>query len=304
VRALAGNLTKDGITAVGVHGAVGDTALVDTLIDHMRSHDRLLYSPRVSHTAAERGFLIDGLGVNTLAYRGIPLVNGSFKGASADTISPDYRLFYGLVDTPQVLIESDGTLDVLAIRYALAYQDERVAPGLRPLTKVTTARGAELVLYENPDAWPTAFLVRSSFGDAGVPVIAGCGHDRVLCRNLGVLASSRDSTPVEVLRAEDHIRITWAETSTPTVLVVSEMFRPGWTATMGERRLPTRSMFGGLLGVALPAGAGEVTLHDRPAAHRVALAIYLAGIIAGIGLMTARQRTHRNKSSRTDLPIS
>ena len=157
----------------------------------------------------------------------------------------------------------------------------------RPLMTVTTARRSELVLYENPDAWPIAFLLQSSFGDGEVPVVSGCGHDRVLCRDFGAVVRHRDSTPIEVIRAEDHIRITWKQPSTPSVLVVSEMFRPGWTAYIGERRVATNSMFGGILGVPIPAGAREVTLYYRPRAQRLAFAVCLAGIIAAIGLIVA-----------------
>jgi len=238
----------------------------------------------------ERMFVIDGLGVNAPAYRGISIVNGSFKGASTGVISPDYQVFYGRTQTPQQLIESDATLDVLGIRYALAYRDEPVAPGLKVVTTVTTARQEVLILYENPDAWPPAFLVQSSFGDGDVPVMAGCEHDRVLCHDCGAVVPHRASTPIEVIRAEDRIRIAIGQSSTPTVLVVSEMFRPGWTAMTGERPLATRPMFGGLIGVPLPAGVREVILRYQPRGHRVAFVVWLAGIIAAVGLIVAGRR--------------
>ena len=288
--AEGGRLEQGGRSARAYHGAIGDTALMDTLVDRMPLRGRLLYSPRVNHGVMERMFVFDGLGVNAPAYRGISLVNGSFKGASTGVVSPDYKVFYGRTQTPQRLMESDATLDVLDIRYVLAYRDEPVARGLKALTTVTTARQDALVLYENPDAWPAAFLVQSSFGDGAVPVLAGCDDDRMLCRDFGAVVPHRDAALIEVTRADDRIQIAFAQPSAPNMLVVSEMFRPGWTATAGAGRLATRPMLGGLIGVPIPAGVREVILRYQPRGHRMAFVVWLAGLLAAIGLIAARRR--------------
>jgi hypothetical protein len=120
------------------------------------------------------------------------VVNGSFKGASADVIWPDDRLFYGRIRLPATLIESDIGLDVLGIRYVLANPGEPVAEGLIQRGTVAKRDQTLLVIYENTDAWPRAFMLR---GDAGVltdlPRQAGCSNDRLLCRDFAWLGERR-----------------------------------------------------------------------------------------------------------------
>lgn len=267
-------------------GALAQTALVDTLVRHMTPGSRVLYSPRLTHAVAERDLVVDGLGVNALAYRGIATVNGMFKGVSTDAVWPDYWRFYGRIDTSQVLLESERSLDVLAIRYVLAYRDDVVAADLRPLTAVRTSEPRpDIVLYENRDAWPTAFLVRSQFGAGEVPVIEGCGHQHLFCRDLGFVVPHRDPRRLRVTREPDRIRITIEERPETAVLVVSEMFRPGWEAFSDRARVTTRSVFGGLIGVSLPAGVREVTLYYRPQTLRIAWFIRVAALMVAIGLI-------------------
>jgi hypothetical protein len=287
---LARSLDEEGRAALTFRGATGDAPVMDQLVEHMAARGRLLYSPRVSHDVAERTFVIDGLGVNAPAYRGIPLVNGWFKGVSADAIWPNDRLFYGQIRTPQSLIESDDALDVLAVRYVLAFDDERVASGLKPLTRVTTIRGARLVLYDNANAWRPAFLIDPSLAAGEIPVQQGCENDRVLCRDFSVVVAHRDSTPVELVRNGNDIRITRHQAAAPAVLVVSEMFRPGWVATAEDRQLSPRPMFGGLLGISLPAGVDKVRLIYRPTSLLAATALSLASVMAAVVLMFRRPR--------------
>jgi hypothetical protein len=275
--------------ALVARGAVADTTLVDTLIERMPSRGRVLYSPRLSSAVARRELVIHGLGVNALAYRGIPLVNGSFKGVSTGVIAPDDRLFYGAIHTSDGVYASAAALDLLAIRYVLAYRDDVPPPGLAAVAQVTTALGTDLVLFENADAWPGAFLLEPSFSGEELPVVPGCDHDRLTCRDFSPLLAHRDPASIEVTRAADHIRIALGQTSETPILVVSEMFRPGWVATAGDQTLPTRAMFGGLIGVPLPAGTRAVTLAYRPRPQRIAWFVSLGGIAAAIGLAGSRR---------------
>jgi hypothetical protein len=263
---------------------------MDRLVGRMQQPGRLLYSPRVEHDVSERALIPDGLGVNAAAYCGIAVVNGSFKGVSTDTIWPDDRLFYGRIRTPPWLLASDGALDVLGIRYVLAYRGEPLAPGLAPLASAQTASGGELALLENADAWPRAFLVDAAFGDGDVPVLDGCSNDRLLCRDLSLVVPYRDGRPVQINGSAGSIRLTLPPSGATTVLVLSEMFRPDWVATSGDRRLDTRSMYGGLLGVPLPPGVGEVRLEYRPTSMIVATIASYVALFGGIACAVLRSR--------------
>jgi hypothetical protein len=210
------------------------------------------------------------------------VINGSFKSASTDPISPDDRLFYGRVRTPAPLTASDAALDVLGIRYVLARQGERVADGLRERETYPTARVGQLVLFENPDAWPGAFLVPPAFGDQDLPRLPGCPHDRLLCRDLSSIAAHRDVTPLEVSRHTGTIRVRWKPTAEPRILVVPEMFRPEWRAQADGRRVATRQMYGGLIGVPLPSGIEEVQLRYQPTALLLANLVAYVALAGGI----------------------
>ena len=64
--------------------------MVDALLGLMSEPGRLTYSPQLDAEISERGRLGDGLGINALVYRGVSVVNGSFKGISTDVLWPDF----------------------------------------------------------------------------------------------------------------------------------------------------------------------------------------------------------------------
>lgn len=279
-------------------GATGDAPLADTLIGHMTRPGRLLYSPAVEDAVSQRNLVPDGLGVNSLAYRGVAVVNGLFKAVSADSVWPDERLFYGRVRTPKALVASAATLDVLGIRYILALRGESVSPELRELVSMVAARGRELVLYENRDASPGAVLLAAAPSDRDLPVYEGCGNDRLLCRDMAALADHQQGGPLDVVRASNEIRVALSPTEAPAMLVVAEMFRPGWTATSGDRMLTPRAVYGGLIGVPLPGGAAEVRLVYRPVAPRAAIAVCGLALIAAMALIVRRVAPPASQVSR------
>ena len=48
------------------------------------------------------------------------------------------------------------------------------------------------------------------------------------------------------------------------MLIVSEMYRPEWTARAGGTELPVAPAWGGMIAVTVPPGAGAVELRYRP----------------------------------------
>jgi hypothetical protein len=255
------NERRDGATAH--RGAVADQPIADAIVAGMSQPGRLLYSPQVDYEVRERALLASGLGVNALAYRGVPVVNGWFKGVSADAVWPDERRYYSRISTPQPLIESGATLDVLGIRYVLAATGERVAPDLRLHSRLPSGP-VSLSLYENTDAWPGAFLLDEDAAGLELPLLAGCENDRLLCRDFSSVAVRGQPDRVDLVRDEGTIDVSIAGRDTPTVLIVTEMFRPAWRASSGGVELATSSFGGGLLAVHVPAGVSSVNLVYRP----------------------------------------
>jgi hypothetical protein len=254
------------------------------------------------------------LGVNALAYRGFSVVNASFKGISGDVLWPDERLFYGRTRVPRQLVESDAGLDLLSIRYVLALTGEPVAPGLRQrgaldiepetLERLPGAVGVRLVVYENPDAWPSAFLIDGLPADLpDLPEYAECANNRMLCRDLAPLARLRADDRLQVAGGDGRFHIDMEASVRPRVLIVTEMFRPEWIAETETGPADTLSVGPGLLGVVLPAGTTEVRLAHRNARWAVSTLLawsVVVGSVAVIVLLTRqRARTAAGGPSRT-----
>jgi hypothetical protein len=278
-------------------GATAETGTADVLLALMLAPGRLAYSPQIDYEVSERERLREGLGINALAYRGIPVVNGLFKGISTNVLWPDDRLFYGRIRLPQSLIVSDEGLDLLGIRYVLANPSETLAHGLRERGAVRKSNGMPALLYENANASPGAFVVVAQ--PAELPVLQpypDCTHDRFLCMDLRPLAQLRRQDLLDVARRESRIEIDIEAGPTPRILVLVEMFRPEWRATSNGRGLETVSVGPGLLGVMLPTGVTSVRL-DYRAPWYVAASLLAWGVLA-VGLAIVFSRPGRARSSR------
>ena len=261
-------------------GATAAGPSADILVSALARPGLVAFSPGVERGVMNRTYLAAGLGVNALAYRGIHVLDGWFKGVSTDPIWPDERLFYGRVAPPQPFLESAASLDLLGIRYVLAERGETVAPDLRELP-VKIAAAPELLLYENDDAWTGAILVDADVGTVHVPPLAGCPNDRLLCRDLSVVTTLHPA-PAAIVRSEGAIDITFDRVEMPRTLVVAEMFRPGWTATAANQDPSTFAFLDSLLAVRVPAGAASVHLAYRPGLMYGATAGALAAIAGSL----------------------
>ena len=284
--------------ALWFRGATGETTLVDRLVALMPDAGRLAYSPQVDGEISARTLLPEGLGINALAFRGVSLVNGSFKGVSTDVLWPDDRLFYGRIRIPSGLIESDAGLDLLGVRYVLANAGEPVAPGLTERGTIAKEDMTLLVLYENTDAWPGAFAI---LGDerafAELPMYRGCSHDRLLCKDLGVLAQRHHPLKVRVVRQEGRIDIALDGDAQPRLLILAEMFRPDWQAAADGVKLSTVSVGPGLLGVKLPPGAASVRVEYRPTLLRATTVMAWSVLAAALMVLLVLQFRNRWRRS-------
>jgi len=258
-------------------GATAAVPSADTLVSALAQPGLVALSPRVDSKVMNHTYLSAGLGVNGLAYRGVHVLNGWFKGVSTDPVWPDERLFYGRVAPPQLFFDSPAALDLLGVRYVLSERGESVARDLRA-RPLAIATAPELVLYENQDARTGAFLIEPDAADVQFPALPGCANDRLLCRDLSTVANLR-FMPVAITRSDAAIDVTFDRRATPLTLVVAEMFRPAWTASIGDQRLPTFAFVDSLLAVRVPPGATSVHFAYRP------LFLYAATFVAWTAIL-------------------
>lgn len=275
--------------ALWFRGGSAETETTEALLALMPAPGRLAYSPQIDYEVSERARLWEGLGVNALAYRDIPVVNGSFKGISTDLLWPDERLFYGRIRLPEALVLSDQGLDLLGIRYVLANPGEVLAAGLRERGAVRKSNGMPIVLYENVNAAPGAFVVAGQPWE--LPVLQsypGCSHDRFLCKDLTPLARLRRLDRLEITRRGSRIEIDVEAASTPRVLVIVEMFRREWRATSDGRGVDTLSVGPGLLGVILPTDGASIRLDYYAPTFVAASVLAWGALVVALAIVVRR----------------
>ncbi len=199
-----------------------------------------------------------------------------------------YNRLYKLVD-PRSL--DSRVLDLLNVRFVLS-AGPLGRPGWRPVY------AGEVYIYENPDVLPRAFLVyrveavadeaeargrlaRPDFDPGAVAVIEAPPGE-------GVGAGPPPGRPptVSILGRRPGYWAFEVETETPALLVISEAYFPGWSATVDGRPAPVFPTDLALKGVPVPAGRHRVEVAYRPLSFRAGL--YLAGLgLAGLVLLTA-----------------
>ena len=190
---------------------------------------------------------------------------------------------YDLLNVLYVIVR-DGT--PLPEEYTLAYD----APG-------------PLAVYENPDPLPRAWLVpaaqvlpdeeavltaikQPSFEPLHTVVLAQT-HDSSSKPAIAVESiPSSTSGPVSVLAYSPNEIILAAQTDSPGYLVLSEVWFPGWLATVNGESAPVWRANYTFRALPTPAGDLEIRLWYAPASWRIGLVLFGVGflLLAGLGI--------------------
>ena len=272
--------------------AVGPMPTTQTLGDWAARLPGRWYVAPVLDARIRRGnFSDDGLYPDTWIYHGLPVVNGRFKGLSADALYPSGSLPIGRIDGNEATVGHAAGLDVLGVGVVLAAGDEPVAPSLEEVARLPVTDG-EVRVLRNPAAWPGAAFVDPAVLAAPLPDLDDCGQRGLLCHDFsGVVAAPHD-TRVTLTRRHGTLHATFAPGDGPRRLLVSEMYRPEWQAQTGGRSLTVAPAWAGLIAVDVPPGVRDVTLQYRPGLL-VALTwtsgVLLVGLTAGLALTAKRQ---------------
>lgn len=190
-------------------------------------------------------------GVRILQGFGYPIVSGM-----AEYYSRAWK------DRPPLQPDALGIGAEIARPEILSRLNVRWIVATRPLhpSWIERARSGPEVLYENPDALGSAFLLEGG------------------------------SATVE--RRTNRIRVD-SRAPQPSRLVVSESWMPGWNATINGARATVSRYEGALLQLEVPAGESRIELSYFPSSLKRGLiitSISLAGLLAGVGILTLRRR--------------
>ena len=225
---------------------------------------RWYLAPEFESQMLSHRFEADGLWLNTWTYSGLPVVNGLFKGISTNDVYPSEYLAIGRIMGHPATVSSRSTLDVLGIGAVLATTTEAVAASLEEVTRLPVRDGGEVRLLRNPTAWPGAAFVNESALSARPALLPGCSVGGLLCLDFTPLTAATHDAGVDVQRQNGQIDIRFRTAPGSRWLLVSEMYRPAWTARADGQRLHVTRVQGGLIGVQVPAGVPAVELRYRP----------------------------------------
>jgi Bacterial membrane protein YfhO len=202
----------------------------------------------------------------------------------------------GIVDS------TDRRLDMLNVKYF-------VLPAGGPDFEKFAARGDRFIpvlddghvaVFENTRVLPRAFLVHLSEAevltnrDAQLSRLRDPSFDpqrTVILSEPLPTAEYEDSTPPSPLDdvvIEDvgpngyRFRI---KSSVKSLLVVSQIYYPGWRATVSGERVPVVAANYALTGIPVPAGDHEVRFVFDPASFKIGLAITILSILMAVALI-------------------
>jgi hypothetical protein len=238
-------------------------------------HGTRIYLSNNAHQLS-RGFLTpSGIYVPTdYALLGLNPVNGWFKNISMDRFYPSPMLMHGAIGGQQEVIDNPTLLDVLGIDLVITAAGDPPPRALSLLERphVGTRGGgvADLEILSNADAWPDAVMLRPDALAVQLPVVPGCGHTGVMCRQFEPLAATRLPDQAVVTEENGDYQVTVSPSASERVLFVSALYRPEWVATSSSAPLEVEPIAGAFVGVRVPPGARDVHLVFTPTT-RVAL---------------------------------
>jgi hypothetical protein len=216
-------------------------------------------------------------------------------------------------DLAAAAISSFGSrlLDLLNVRYVITFRSlpaprfTRVfSPGPTTLAWAEPGWDSRLVVYENRDVLPRAFVVYEAAVVGGpaaaAAAIAARGFDpgRVVVLEQApvpapVAAPDAPARRPATVRAHERERVVLeATTDRPGVLVISEVYYPGWTASVDGRPAPLLRADYALRAVALGPGthAIELRYENRAALGGIFVSLAALALLGAAAALTWRRR--------------
>ena len=194
---------------------------------------------------------------------------------------PDISSFnFNRIITPQLI--NNPLVDLLGVKYLLSFEEYR----FDNLQKVFTE--GQTKVYENSNAFPRAFMVGKVIEVKNKKeAINKLFENKNDLRNIAIVEehlavpfqkTARFQSEINIGRyTEQHLAVN-TRTNNPGFLVVSNMFYPGWQATIDGVKTKIVKTNYLLQGVLVPAGEHEIVLSFLPASFLLGLATSVLGI--------------------------
>jgi hypothetical protein len=224
---------------------------------------------------------------------GYDLTTARTRAFTADVTEPreDGAMFLA----EKILAARDRRLDMLNVKYLLVSRPGAEFDMISASDRFAPVFSQDSVaVFENKTALPRFFCVPVS----GIEVIAETSAQlsRLKDSNFDPERSVIFSeAPGEIGRPsskptalEARVQITSkginghrlrVESNEPSILVVSQMYYPGWKATVDGSEVPVYPVDLSLTGILVPGGSHDVRLFFQPASFKIGLALSLVSVV-------------------------
>jgi hypothetical protein len=279
---------------------------VATLRNAFKNRDLYAYFERRPDHASTRIYLTSGAEDHLFrsrlmdyefaawGFHGLRLVNGHFRGIDIHELVPVKERLHSEITGKAKLERSRTALDALNIRYVVAERGEPVSRKLVPVKRFRLDEdGAVVVAYRNPSAWPDAVALSPRVKQIDrLPSRPDCHRSGLLCADFSALKALR--LPGEVAGEAWHgttLEVRLVPSSRPAVLLVSQLYRPGWTARLSGGRsvsgYPVLSALSdsGFTAFDLPPGTRSAEIEFRPTTRMALAGLGWGTLVLGFGFI-------------------
>jgi hypothetical protein len=227
---------------------------------------RLYYGPAFERRVnVDQGMLRDSMLNNTPVFYGMGNLTAYAKGVWLGDVYPPLRPMHNWIYPDQENLEGGEFLNVLSVKYVIILDGERHSPKLHEVARSPTHLGGDVVVLENPNAWPDGVFLRPEAKRATVPNVAFCEYNTIYCMDFDEIASFRiANSGAEVRRIGGSFDVKFQAADRERVLMIPDLFRPGWTAFSDVGRLTIYPLFRGLIGLDVPAGVTNIRMYYLP----------------------------------------
>ncbi|HLL50366.1 MAG TPA: YfhO family protein, partial [Thermomicrobiales bacterium] len=208
---------------------------------------------------------------------------------------------------------SSPLLDLLNLRYLIVPADAPDRPDLAPLltTFPPVYANEHVRILENPDALPRAWLVHEAQQVAPGEALGLLADGTIDPRQVALLEvappvlepveAGQEAAELAQVVAYEPDRLELRVTAqSPALLVLSEVWDPGWSATISGQEAPVYLANHTLRAIPIPPGEHQVVLTYDPPFLRVGLAITGATflVLPGAALWMGRRRPKQDGEER------
>ncbi|MPZ17065.1 MAG: YfhO family protein [Luteitalea sp.] len=202
-----------------------------------------------------------------------------------------------LVNMPPSRSPSHVVLDLLNVKYVVGPPDLQL-----PAPSYERLRVGRAALYRNVDVLPRAFLadryvVQPSDAAAAQALVDGtvdARHTAILPEEIPASHRPEQDRADADAVAMRHYRADFIELEVscakPRLLVLTDLYAPGWSATVDERDVPLFRADVAFRAVPVPAGKHIIRFHYSPRAFRLGawLSVLTAVALAGVAVSSLR----------------